>query len=465
MKISKKLLSVLMILLLTVSVIAGCGTKNDNNGGSSNEGDAGSNNGQSSGSQTEDGGRKKIVMNLHNFLNNQSFVRAIEEMQTMDKYKNVDVEILDKDEEYETTTPIKLAAGQQMDILAIFNPILQAQWASAGLIVPLDDYIETAGTDFKKDFGGYAESAMNDGKTSIVPHNTTKWVLYYNKKIFDDAGVPYPDPDVPMTWDEYRETAAKLTSGEGGDKIYGALHMTWPMFWYGEAILNLGGGEHFYNEEGLSNIEDPIFSKALEDTYKMQHEAKSIPTQSELVTAKIPPQSFFNGKYGMFMQGPWLLNWAADRETYPRDWDLGIAPLPVDAGTDWKTWGVVGGLAVGVTSEHPQLAYEICMDLVRIAAKYASTEPEAIQTVEQPDLYVTIGEELSGEGLDSETLKKYFLAEKEIFVTEKVTGPNNAKYETVINEEVEKYFVGAQDLETTIKNIKERGNKVIQSDD
>ena len=39
---------------------------------------------------------------------------------------------------------------------------------------------------------------------------------------------------------------------------------------------------------------------------------------------------------------------------------------------------------------------------------------------------------------------------------------NAAKYEAVLKEEVEKYLADAQDLDTTIKNAVERGNKAIQ---
>ena len=66
--------------------------------------------------------------------------------------------------------------------------------------------IAETGVDFEEEFGKYAESAKNDGQTYMVPHNITSWALYYNKDVFDAAGVPYPDDTVPMTWEEYRET-------------------------------------------------------------------------------------------------------------------------------------------------------------------------------------------------------------------------------------------------------------------
>jgi len=406
--------------------------------------------------------QKKVVINVHNYLNNSAFVTAINEVQKMDKYRDIVFEVTGKDEEYETTMPVKVASGHQFDIVAVYNPILLAKYAKAGTIIPIDEYITNANINYIREFGRYAASAAINGKTYMIPQNPTKWVLFYNKKIFDDAKVPYPDADKPMTWDEYRGLAARLTSGSGQDKIYGALHLDWPMYWYGEAIMVLGGGERFYTEGGWSNIENPAFVNALEDTYRMMHEDESIPTYSDIKTTKIISQSFFSGRYAMFAAGPWFLNWAMDKETYPRSWEIGICPLPVDTGERWKTWGVCGGLAICPTSPDPQLAFDIAMDLERVMAKYTTTEPAAVQTVEQTNLFIGAGEVLGPEGMTAEVIQKYFLAEDQIFITEKVTGPNSSDYEQVINEEVEKYLVQVQDLVTTIKNIKERSDKVIK---
>lgn len=448
LKLGKRFLAATAAAVMASTVFVGC-----------------SSNAASDASSKDEQSKEKIIIDIGNDLDNQALVKAIDEIKGMEKYANVEFKVADRNEEYDTTMPIKIASGEQVDIIATFNQIQQASFAQEGMILPLDEYIDAAGIDFEKEFGPYTQSAINDGNYYIVPYNTTKWALYYNKKLFDDAGIPYPDEDKPMTWAEYRDLAAKLTSGEGSDKVYGALHLDWPMFWYGEAIMDLGGGEQFYTEDGLSNIEDPAFKNALEQTYRMMHTDKSIPTYADIKTSKTTPQAFFNGKYAMIAQGAWMLNWAADSENYPRDWQIGICPLPVDEGENWKTWGNCSGFAISKTSANPQLAFEISMEMDRLAAKYATTEQVAIQTVPQSDLYVGIASHLTEDELTPEIIQKYFLAQDQIFITEKVTGPNSARYENVILEEVEKYFVQAQDIDTTIANIKKRGDEIITSED
>lgn len=128
----------------------------------------------------------------------------------------------------------------------------------------------------------------------------------------------------------------------------------------------------------------------------------------------------------------------------------------------YSGWGIVNGLAVTPTSADPKLAFEICMDLTRLCAKYARSSEEANRTVEQNDLYVGFGDSLVDDGITTDQIKYVLANPDEIRVTEKIMGPANVEYEKVYMEEVEKYLVEAQDLETTIKNIKERADEAIK---
>ena len=54
-----------------------------------------------------------------------------------------------------------------------------------------------------------------DGGLYALPFRTNDWVIYYNKKIFDDAGVAYPTND--MTWEQFFELGKQLSH----DDVYG----------------------------------------------------------------------------------------------------------------------------------------------------------------------------------------------------------------------------------------------------
>lgn len=458
----KKLLVLLLTLAMVMSLFAGCASDDDSSSdtGSKDTGSASSDDKDTDTGSTEKA-PEKIVIALNKMPEAYNLKTALEMIQEDERFSHVEFEILSSQEDFNAQLPIVVASGEQRDLVALGNPIIQQTWADAGSIIPIDEYINNLGIDWDKEYGQYAANSQNNGETFAIPHHLTKWALYYNKAVFDAAGEPYPDPLVPMTWEEYTALAARLTSGSGSEKVYGTFHLTWPMFWYGEAIQKLGGGEAFYNAEGLSNIEEPIFAEALERVYKMQHEDKSTQTQADLVTAKTSPTAFMNGSYGMTIAGGWILSWATDDENHPRDWEMGLAPMPVDEGTTQKTWGIVNSFGVTPTSANPELAVEIGVELTRLCAQLARAQEEANRTYSSDDLYVEIGNQLADEGIDTEVIRGIMANADTIFVTEKVTGPNNVGYEDIIKEEVEKYFVQAQDLATTIANIKERGDKAI----
>lgn len=445
----KKFLCLTVIVSLLISVMAGCANAKDKDGQSVSQ------------NSSE---KKKVVIHLNGMDEEQKMISAMEEIQKMEKYKNIEFEFHGRDADFDTKVPVSISGGAQVDIIIVANPMLQQQYADEGLIQPLDDLIAKAKIDFKKEFGNYAENAKNNGKIYIVPHNVTRWALYYNKDIFDAAKVPYPSVDEPMTWDEYRETAKKITKGEGADKKYGAFYLPWGTFTYGDAIMALGGGEHFYTSDGLSNINDPVFARSMERVWNMMHVDKSMPTHANVMSAKVGPTDYMNGSYGMAISGGWIASWAMDFKTYPRKWKLGIAPMPVDAGTTPKSWGIVNGFGIPVTAADPALSLEIAMDLVALSAKYADTTESAIRTVAQDNLFVEAGKALAGDGITLDDLRSVFTRSDMILVNEKIIGPANVAYEKVYMEEVEKYLVKEQDVATTIKNIKTRGDKVIKEE-
>jgi multiple sugar transport system substrate-binding protein len=100
----------------------------------------------------------------------------------------------------------------------------QFSWAQqliqADLFVELDTYIANQPDFDLADFTPQSlVSYQFDGKLWGIPYDEGPGNLYYNKDLFDAAGVAYPDDT--WTLDRLKEVALQLTSGEGAEKIYG----------------------------------------------------------------------------------------------------------------------------------------------------------------------------------------------------------------------------------------------------
>lgn len=173
----KRVISLLLMMVLVVSM-CGCGKEKTKTTGKNN------------------GEKQKVIIHLNGIDEDYKMQKAMEEIQKMDKYSNVDFEFHGREADFDTTVPVTIAGGGQVDIIIVANPMIQQQWADAGTIIPLNDLIKETKTDYDKEFGQYVENASNNGKIFTIPHNITRWVLYYNKDIFDAAGVPYPDDKI-----------------------------------------------------------------------------------------------------------------------------------------------------------------------------------------------------------------------------------------------------------------------------
>lgn len=111
------------------------------------------------------------------------------------------------------------------------------KFASAGALTPLEPFMEND-PEFNFDDlipAGLLNQTWND-TIYAMPINRSTPVLYYNKAMFEEAGV-----EPPTTWQEFSEVAKTFTKGEGDDKTYGFLAtVSW---WYFESMVWGAGGE------------------------------------------------------------------------------------------------------------------------------------------------------------------------------------------------------------------------------
>ncbi|WP_046179278.1 ABC transporter substrate-binding protein [Domibacillus tundrae] len=101
-----------------------------------------------------------------------------------------------------------VGAGDLPDIVVIDNPDHQS-FSQAGVFADITDKVEEWG-EADKYFEGPMASAMLDGKYYGIPNNSNALAIYYNKDMFEAAGIT----ETPKTWEEFNEAAKKLTTGD-----------------------------------------------------------------------------------------------------------------------------------------------------------------------------------------------------------------------------------------------------------
>lgn len=127
---------------------------------------------------------------------------------------------------YEETLTAGIAAfraGEQPNILQVFDAGAATIIGAKGAVVPAQDILQNAGVDF--DINDYIEGVRNfyadsEGKMIGMPFNSSTPILYYNEDALNKAGV-----QAPKTWEEFQEIAPKLK--EAGYVPLAQSHLPW----------------------------------------------------------------------------------------------------------------------------------------------------------------------------------------------------------------------------------------------
>lgn len=233
---------------------------------------------------------------------------------------STEVELVDiASKDYIDKTAIMLAAGEDLDGMTIKELPQYSNLLMKNQIAPLDEYISKDSLDLKP-YGANADVLKADGKVMALPYRSDFWILYYNKDIFDKAKLPYPTDD--MTWDQFRETAKKLTSGEGNDKLWGTYFQAWENTVADIATATRKGTLIDGNFDYLK----PAYELAL----GMEQDDKSAMTFAAAKTSSAHYKAMFeSGKVAMHVMGTWHIGQLiADKKAGTTNINWGIAKAP-----------------------------------------------------------------------------------------------------------------------------------------
>jgi multiple sugar transport system substrate-binding protein len=221
-----------------------------------------------------------------------------------------------------------------------------------------------------------------NGAQYVLPEQYAGVVLYYNKKLFEEAGVAPPPADwtdTSWTYDKFLETAQALTKADG-DRVsqFGFVDAWWPplsaMVW---ATGNGGNWFDPYVAPTRSTINDPKMVEGVQffaDLANVHHVA---PTAEE-TESQAGPDMFMGGTAAMCLVGHWF--YPAFSEIEDLAFDVGVFPVG-PGGTTPKTDLGSTGLAVSATTEYPEAAWEF--------VKF-STGPEGQAVIAESGLFVPV---------------------------------------------------------------------------
>lgn len=227
-----------------------------------------------------------------------------------------------------------LASGDAPCLISMQGPLIGGY---APQLLPLDDLMAKHGVE-PEEFDDAALASMQvDGVQHGLPYDTGPIVLYYNRELFQDAGIA--EPEVGWTMTEFREAARELT----GDGTHGFAASPDDDFFTASWVLNLSGS--LVAEDEVLTVDTPEFRRgyaAYVEILQDRSMAPNLPAQA----GPFVEAQFTSGSIGMVAHGPWMLQGFQGQV----DFELGMAPLP--AGPEGSR-SISGGSGFGISRSCP----------------------------------------------------------------------------------------------------------------
>lgn len=204
------------------------------------------------------------------------------------------------------------------------------KYASAGTLLDL--------TSLNLDYTPYPSgvTALYDynGAQLAVPKDYDTIALAYNKEIFDNAGIAYPDDT--WTWDTLIETAKKLTNAEAGIYGFGAPNEAQTGFY--NFVYQNGG---FIFEDGKCGYNLPETQEAIQKWMDLMLVDKVSPTLESFTDMSCDEQ-FQAGKLAMEFVGSWMMSAFTSNEFIKDKFDLTVLPMGKTRASIYNGLGYAG---------------------------------------------------------------------------------------------------------------------------
>lgn len=415
----KNFLSVILVITIIAGLISGCGRGEE---------------------KTKDG---KVVIKYATYSAGPDHLEDLDEMVTEFEKQNpdikVEVEVIGYDD-YFTKLQTQASSKTLPDVFEMnyenFNT-----YASNGVLLDLTELAEKD-ESFSPDLlvGNTYEYFQREGKLYGLAEKVSDVVLYYNKELFDEAGVKYPQAD--WTWNDILSASQVLTK----DGVYGF----YAPITYNELykVVAQNGGALF-DEDGKPTIDSKENVEALQwmlDKMLVHH----IQPTPEEMSGKTPEDMFKNSEIAMEVTGSWMVSTFADA---PFEWDIALEP----GMTDQIHHVFADGIVASANTKNKEAAWKWI--------RFLSTDTTAaeIRLESSWDLPV-----INDESIQEKYISQEKPENRKVIFEAMDTGimpvvvDHYAEVQNAINEELNRAVIGEQSAEDAMKAAQEKVTNILK---
>ena len=351
--------------------------------------------------------------------------------------------------DYDTQLTADLSAGTAPDLYVLKNLKMFYTYQSTGSLLDVSDVV----AELPESISG-TDPFIVDGLNYAVPYREDGWVLYYNKELFEKAGVDLPDGS--WTWDDYSKAAKDLT--EKLDGVKGTYMHNWQSLVQAFALAQVPGADFL---SGNYDYQKEYYKRALD-----LQDAGAQVDFGTITTNQLTYQGQFGTQEAAMMpMGSWYVaTLLAQQESGEADtFEWGMAPVPqYDAsttGTD-KTPVTFGNpTAIGINAAIDESKIEGAREFL----KYAGSVELGVELAKIGITPAHTGDEIteatfSIDGIPTDDLSKFALSVREIH-PEQPASEYTAEIENILKDMHSEILTGGTSVDDGIKAASEQITK------
>ncbi len=345
----QKYVWLLLCLLLTIGLAAGCGGNNGNggaagNGGGAENGGAGGGNGNGEQAPEDISGEITVLTQRTDIVDavfREQYVPRFNE-----KYPNITVNF-EAITDYEGQVKIRMNTQDYGDVLLIPNAVLPQDLPT--FFEPLGSVEELSEKYL------FVDERQYDGTSYGIPITVNANGIVYNRKVFEEAGVT----DLPMTPDAFLDAMRAIKDNTDAVPLYTNYAAGWPLTQWEPSRTAIAGDPEFVNYELVRDPEPFQREKPHGVIYGLMYDLasegliESDPTTTDWETSKT---MMANGEIGAMVLGSWAITQIQEQAEDPADIAYMPFPYTSEDGTIYSTSGGDYKQAVNVNSDNKEAA-------------------------------------------------------------------------------------------------------------
>ena len=300
------------------------------------------------------------------------------------------------------------------------------------------------------------------------------------REIEQFARVEYPADD--WTWDDFREIAKQMTSGEGANKIYGAM-MDYggpseggggDQYWQLIAQQKLGSFTYYNDDFTATQFDAPEYKESLQFFYDMAMVDQTLVPISEYTTLKYNSDTngmigLYNGKYAMWVAPVYGCLYLNDSYgEVPEGTNIAMANLPRPVGsTENISITYSSQASIPANAPNPEASWAllkfICIEHPELFAGPKAMHPGVLQTPEEAE---AMNEIIFGNhpGLDAEQAISIINQDRTLITKDNTHVEGQVKINDLIQADMALVFNGEMSVDEALADLKTKGDQYIQED-